>query len=113
MALENNNLANPAKYRMLREQLITREDLIEFRTVLLTDLKELLNAGPQKNKQWLKSGEVRKMLNISSGTLQTLRINNTLSYTKIGGILYYGYQDIEKLMEHNKVNSVQTLFTSK
>uniref|UniRef100_UPI0025C5CFA9 helix-turn-helix domain-containing protein n=1 Tax=Flavobacterium sp. UBA6046 TaxID=1946552 RepID=UPI0025C5CFA9 len=61
-------------------------------------------------KQWLKSNEVRKLLNISPGTLQNLRINGTLSYTKIGCILYYPYQDIEKLMEHNKVAAIPSLF---
>ena len=74
-------------------EVITREDLNEFRTLLIKDFKEILNVNPQKHKQWLKSGEVRKLLNLSSGTLQTLRINKTISYTKIGGILYYAYQD--------------------
>jgi hypothetical protein len=46
--------------------------------------------------------EVKKLLNISSGTLQNLRINGTLSYTKIGGLLYYNYKDIEKLLMDSK-----------
>ena len=58
-------------------EVITREDLNEFRILLLSDLKELLKVNPQQTKQWLKSGEVRKLLNISPGTLQTLRINKT------------------------------------
>lgn len=91
-------------------EVITKEDLNEFRTLLLKDFKEIIQSGPQKNKQWLKSGEVRKLLNISPGTLQTLRINKTLSYTKIGGIIYYASSDLEKLLQHNKVEAVQTLF---
>ena len=91
-------------------EVITREDLNEFRTLLLTDLKELLKNNPQQTKQWLKSGEVRKLLNISPGTLQTLRINKTLTYTKIGGILYYNNADIEKLLTSNKVTANPTLF---
>lgn len=113
MEPDTNKFANTANNRMYREQLITREDLNEFRTLLLNDLKELFTTGSQKNKQWLKSGEVRKLLNISAGTLQTLRINKTISYTKIGGILYYAHQDIEKLLESNKVSSERTLFNSK
>ena len=92
-------------------EVITREDLNEFRTLLLNDLKEIIQSKTQLTKQWLKSNEVRKLLNISTGTLQNLRINGTLSYTKIGGIIYYANQDIEKLLEHNKVSAVQTLFT--
>lgn len=94
-------------------EVITREDLNEFRTLLLSDLKELLKINSQQTKQWLKSKEVRKLLNISPGTLQTLRINKTLSYTKIGGIIYYAHKDIEKLLDENKVSSERTLFNSK
>lgn len=94
-------------------EVITREDLHEFRALLLNDFKEILEVKSQQSKQWLKSSEVRKLLNISPGTLQTFRINKTLSYTRIGGIIYYAHQDIEKLMEHNKVKSVQTLFNNK
>ena len=91
-------------------EVITREDLNEFRILLLNDLKEIINVAPRQNKQWLKSKEVRKLLNISPGTLQTLRINKTLTYTKIGGILYYDNSDIEKLMTSNKVPANPTLF---
>ncbi|MFN3753702.1 helix-turn-helix domain-containing protein [Flavobacterium sp.] len=91
-------------------EIITKEDLNEFRILLLAELKELLKTNPQQTKQWLKSKEVRKLLNISPGTLQTLRINKTLSYTKIGGILYYDNTDINKLLSANKVTANPTLF---
>lgn len=91
-------------------EVITKEDLNEFRILLLNDFKELLKTNPQQTKQWLKSKEVRKLLNISPGTLQTLRINKTLSYTKIGGILYYDNADIDKLLSANKVLAKTTLF---
>jgi len=91
-------------------EIITRDDLNEFRSLLLTDLKEMFNSKPQQQKQWLKSGEVRKLLNISPGTLQNLRINGTLTYTKIGGIMYYDHSDIDKLLNDNKVNALPTLF---
>jgi hypothetical protein len=90
-------------------QIITLEDLNEFRNLLLNDLKEIIQSKPQQTKQWLKSNEVRKLLNISPGTLQNLRINGTLSYTKIGGIMYYDNADIEKLLHGNKVNALSTL----
>ncbi len=91
-------------------QIITIEDLNEFRNLLLNDLKEIINSKPQQSKQWLKSNEVRKLLNISPGTLQNLRINGTLSYTKIGGIMYYSHADIDKLLNGNKVNTLPTHF---
>lgn len=91
-------------------EVITREDLNEFRSLLLNDLKEIIQSKPQQQKQWLKSKEVRKLLNISPGTLQNLRINGTLTYTKVGAIMYYDNADIEKLLNGNKVHSVPTLF---
>ena len=86
-------------------EVITREDLNEFRSLLLNDLKEIIQSKPQQVKQWLKSNEVRKLLNISPGTLQNLRINGTLTFTKIGGIMYYNYSDIEKVLKGNSRNN--------
>ncbi len=94
-------------------EVITREDLNEFRMLLLNDLKEILQSKPEQTKQWLKSNEVRKLLNISPGTLQNLRINGTITYTKIGGILYYSNADLNKLLEANKVDASVTLFNPK
>jgi hypothetical protein len=100
MAIETNKLGNSSNNnRMYREQIVTREDLNEFRTLLLIDFKEIILNKPEEPKQWLKSNEVRKLLNISAGTLQTLRINGILTYSKIGGIIYYKYEDIVKLLE--------------
>ena len=82
-------------------ELITREDLQQFKTELVQELKQVLNQPAQQAKQWLKSTEVRKLLNISPGTLQNLRINGTLRFTKIGSILYYKTKDITKLLEGN------------
>ncbi|WP_140487139.1 helix-turn-helix domain-containing protein [Flavobacterium sp. GSA192] len=94
-------------------EIITREDLDEFRALLLNDLKEILQSKTEQTKQWLKSNEVRKLLNISSGTLQNLRINGTITYTKIGGILYYSSADLDKLLDANKVDATVTLFNPK
>ena len=84
-------------------EILTKNDLVEFRQFLLQDIKEIFKTKSLQQKQWLKSSEVRKLLNISAGTLQTLRINRTISYTKIGGIIYYGHQDILKVLESNMV----------
>jgi hypothetical protein len=94
-------------------EVITREDLNEFRTLLLSDLNTMFNSKPQQQKQWLKSSEVRKLLNISPGTLQNLRVNGTVTYTKVGGILYYSNSDLEKLLESNKVEASPNLFNPK
>ncbi len=91
-------------------EIITKEDLNEFRSLLLNDLKEIIRSKPQQQKQWLKSNEVRKLLNISHGTLQNLRTNGTVTYTKIGSIMYYDQADIDKLLNGNKINADPSLF---
>lgn len=82
-------------------ELITREDLREFKNELLNELKQIMQPGQGQSKKWLKSSEVRKVLNISPGTLQNLRINGTLRFTKIGSIMYYKLEDINKVLEGN------------
>ncbi|MBG6063361.1 DNA-binding transcriptional MerR regulator [Flavobacterium sp. CG_9.1] len=91
-------------------EILTKEDLNQFHKSLLEDIKEILKGKNEQSKKWLKSTEVRKLLNISPGTLQNLRINGTLTYTKIGGTVYYDNSDIEKVLNGNKVNALPTLF---
>ena len=77
---------------------VTKEDLNEFRLVLLTDLTRLLKrADPAQ--PWLKSYEVRKLLKISAGTLHRLRAKGVLPYSRIGGMFLYKYEDVQKMVE--------------
>lgn len=45
---------------------------------------------------------MRKILGISNGTLQNMRINGTITFSRIGGLIFYKYEDIVKLMGENK-----------
>jgi hypothetical protein len=83
---------------LLNHQPITKKDLLNFSHVLLSEIHEMLGKTEQP-AQWLKSSEVRKLLKISPGTLQNLRINGTLNYKRIGGIIFYKYDDIKKMLE--------------
>lgn len=86
---------------MVSIEMITKEDLLEFKSELLKDLVKELSEKVVPTKKWLKTDEVRKLLGVSAGTLQSLRISGTLTYTKLGGILYYDYEHIEKMMKEN------------
>ncbi|MFT6921924.1 MAG: hypothetical protein ACJA1C_000922 [Crocinitomicaceae bacterium] len=83
--------------------IITPEDL-------LLDIKELLEEQqsnkeePQAEKKWIKSHQAQRMLAISPGTLQNLRINGTLQYTKLGGVIFYDKSVIERILEQNMQN---------
>jgi hypothetical protein len=89
-------------------ELITREDLRQFKTELLADLTNIISKGsaPAQSK-WMKSAQVRALLKISPGTLQTLRINGHLRYTKVGGSFYYQHDDIESMLSKNAVKSIR------
>ncbi|WP_051604403.1 helix-turn-helix domain-containing protein [Flavobacterium sasangense] len=83
---------------LLQHQIVTKRDLLNFGNLLLNEIKNTNNTDTS-SKQWLKSAEVRELLKISPGTLQNLRINGTLKYKRIGGIIYYNYEDIIKMLE--------------
>ena len=88
--------------RINRDQLLTVGDLEIFRTELIQEISDLLkNAGSAPAKKWLKSTEVKKLLGISTGTLQNLRMNGSLSYSKVGGIIFYDQNEITKLLQDN------------
>ncbi len=102
---------NEQRPKLYREQLLTVEDLRQFKDELLEEFKTLLKGnGIQPTKKWLKTHEVRKMLDMSLGTLQTLRINGTLPYVKIGGVIYYDQDEIQQMFlsrkfQHKKIGS--------
>ncbi|EGV43644.1 helix-turn-helix domain-containing protein [Bizionia argentinensis JUB59] len=85
--------------------IITTEDLYDFKLELFNELKKLLNENTKKSnkiKKYLKSGEVMELLQISPGTIQNLRMNGTIPYTKIGGIILYEYEEIIQILNNNK-----------
>lgn len=86
--------------------ILTIEDLQDFKKELMQELKSLFpNNQPGNQKKWLKSNEVRNMLGISPGTLQTLRINGTIPYSKVGGVIYYDNDEIQRILYANKINN--------
>ncbi len=87
-------------------EIVTTDDLREFKIELIKEFKQLLAIHHgQPSKRWLKSFEVRKLLGISPGTLQNLRVNGTLPFTKIGGVIFYDSEEIGKMMKENQVQN--------
>jgi hypothetical protein len=83
-------------------QLTTVEDLTNFKTELLSEIKLLLSAvSTQPVKRWMKSFEVKELLHISTGTLHNLRTNGTLPFTKIGGVVFYDMVAVERILERH------------
>jgi hypothetical protein len=83
--------------------IITLEDLQNLKQELLTEIQKLLSQRQTTPaRKWLKSNEVKRLLLVSPGTLQNLRVNGTLPFTKIGGVIFYDYDDIQKMIEEHK-----------
>jgi hypothetical protein len=87
-----------------KDQILTQGDLIEFKEDIIQEFKRIVKecASGQPGKKWLKSTEVKKLLGISHGFLQSLRDSGVLPFTKIGGSIYYDYDDISFMMSSNK-----------
>ena len=94
--------------------IITPDDLEQFKWELLADIKEYLDkkegtAQVQKEEEWIKSHQVQRLLGISPGTLQNLRVNGTIPYSKVGGVLFYKKADIQNILEQNMRNRNQSI----
>lgn len=82
--------------------IVTNNDLERIKSEILEGVKTLLNQHKGVQKDVLKSADVRKMLGISPGTLQNLRINGTLPYSKVGGTIYYQMADVIAVINSSK-----------
>jgi len=101
MAKEPTTTIIPLK--VYRDQLVTQADLQAFKEDLLLSLARLIRENTLKPpKKWLKSHEVKSLLNISNGTLYSMRINGTLPYTKIGNIIYYDRGQVDAVLAGKK-----------
>lgn len=91
-------------------EIATKQDLQNFKTEILEQIQKLIlepRSQTETLKKWLKSHQVQRMLGISPGTLQNLRINGTIPYTKIGGVILYSPDDINQVMQRNKRNTLK------
>jgi len=52
-------------------------------------------------ESWIDGQDVMQSLHISKRTLQSLRDNGVLPYSRINGKFYYKLEDIETLLENN------------
>ncbi len=86
----------------MKVELITTEDLLQFKAELIQEIRSVLYQPRPPARQWMKSADVRKLLDISPNTLQNLRVNGTIHFTKIGGIFYYKAEEIAKILEGNE-----------
>ena len=100
---------------LLKQGIISLDDLSDEQIeVLMEEVYQEEFAGKEpentadlsKNanlEDWIDGQEVMIKLRISPRTLQTLRSNGTIPFTRIGHKLYYLKQDIERILRNNYV----------
>lgn len=92
--------------KVLRQLPSIQEELLKRKLISLDDLsdKEIENLSERAFlEDWIDGQEVMQKLRISPRTLQTLRSNGTIPFTRIGHKLYYLKQDIERILRNNYV----------
>ena len=55
---------------------------------------------------WLSEKETQELLGLKYGTLYNLRTNGDITFSKVGGKVFYNEKDVLKLIEKNKCSAV-------
>ncbi|MBE8723473.1 DNA-binding protein [Flavobacterium hungaricum] len=85
-------------------EIVTKEDLRQFGLLLLDKIQAVFKDKDSGRKEplepeWLKSKAVRKLLDISAGSVQNLRMTQKVRFKKVLGSYYYNKEDLLKLFK--------------
>jgi hypothetical protein len=92
-------------------ELLTISDLQQFKTQLMQEIKLLLSKEDHSIPKVLKTKDVCKLLVVSAGTLQNWRKEERVGYTKIGGTIFYAYDDVLKLFKEKQKRGMAGLYS--
>jgi len=79
-------------FKYFKDKLCTIEQAILY-------LQNKIEGEPEDS--WVDNYEVCTFLKVSSKTLQRLRSANTVSYSRIGGKIFYRISEIQRLLNEN------------
>lgn len=85
-------------------EIVTKEDLRQFGLLLVDKIQAVFKDKDSGRKEtlepeWIKSKSVRKLLDISAGSVQTLRTSQKVRFKKVLGSYYYNKEDLQKLFD--------------
>ncbi|WP_431244516.1 DNA-binding protein [Flavobacterium sp. P21] len=88
-------------------EIVTKEDLRQFGLFLVDKIQAVFKDKDSGRKEtlepeWIKSKSVRKLLDISAGSVQNLRTSQKVRFKKVLGSYYYNKEDILKLFDDDK-----------
>ena len=78
-------------------EIATKADVNEI-LIAIEKLKSSIGINKVEQK-FLRSADVRKMLNVSDSTLQRLRISGALKSKKVNGTWFYKFEDVLNIMD--------------
>ena len=90
--------------KLLRKCPVIQAELLKQGKISLDDLSdEELDRLVEHTflEDWIDNQDVMQLLHISVRTLQTLRSNGTLPYSRINNKIYYRRQDIQRILADN------------
>ena len=87
-------------------EIITKTDFNDFKLELRDLILEILNNSQPFKKEILSNEELMELLNVSSSTLRKYRITGKLTYSKVDGLIYYEYKDIQNFIRSFKTNTL-------
>ena len=81
---------------------ITKDDLRQFSLLIINEVRKILQTTNEERDEtihldWLKSRSVRKLLDMSAASLQSLRVTGKVRCKKIMGSYYYNKTDLMNL----------------
>lgn len=83
--------------------LITKQDLNSFKNEIILEITRIVNKSKSEDSAvWLRTRDVCKILKLSASTLQNLRNNGKIPFTKLNGVILYKRTDIDSLLETSK-----------
>ena len=85
-------------------EIVTKEDLRQFGVLLVDKIQAVFKDTDSGRKEtlepeWIKSKSVRKLLDISAGSVQNLRTSQKVRFKKVLGSYYYNKEDLQKLFD--------------
>lgn len=80
--------------------IISKKELDRLKEEILSEIKQLKVETAKTD--WLRSADVRELLNISDSTLQSMRIGGTIPAYKLGTTWFYRYDEIINKLENGK-----------
>lgn len=92
--------------KVLRLCPFIQEELLKRKIISIDDLtNEQLDVLCERAflEDWIDGQAVMQKLHISARTLQTLRSNGTIPYTKVGHKIWYLKRDLERVLRSNYV----------